>query len=151
MPSPKRPQPARQAPPRAAAKRPHAVVYTFPGEFAHNARTRALVERIDKERTRIDKALRLGGYFFFGTGYSAISGDAGAAADIMPRLAGAMRDSATREAFAASAAAARLYFLPSALLDDIFGHRVAYVQIDGRLREERERRRWFSSGGAGTR
>lgn len=78
------------------------VTYSFDGEFVPNATTKALVEKINVARTDIDKKLRLGGFFFFGDGYSRVAGDAGTAWKILKALPEAQRDNESAAALASA-------------------------------------------------
>ena len=147
-PSPKKKKPVRRAAPKPRPRKPQVVVtYSMDGDFTPNEKSKAYVAGINKERTRIDKTLRMGGYYFFGPGYRFATGDSGAAAQLMPKLAAAMKSAASREGFGAACNAAGIGYLPHGLLDELYRARVGYIQIDSRLREEEERRKWF--GGAG--
>ena len=102
------------------------VTYSFDGEFAPNATTKALVDKINAARTDVDKKLRTGGIFFFGDGYSRVTGDAGTAWKILKTLPEAQRDNESAEALASALRTAGLVFLPDALCQDLYRNRVDY-------------------------
>lgn len=102
------------------------VTYSFDGEFAPNATTKALVEKINAARTDIDKKLRIGGFFFFGDGYSRVAGDAGTAWKILKTLPEAQRDNESAAALASALRSAGFVFLSDALCQDLFRNRVDY-------------------------
>lgn len=131
--------PAKKAKPKP--KKP-TVTYSFDGEFVHNDRTRAMLDKINRERTRIDKLLRGGGYICCGTRYAMLTGDEGAAKSFVTKLPDIMRKNSDRDSFANAVRAARLTFLPRALIGDLHANRYSYPQIQNRLREEAEAKKW---------
>ena len=59
---------AKKKPAKPKVKKPTVqVTYTFTGEFTPNEKSKALVAKINAERTRIDAKLRAGGFYFFGS------------------------------------------------------------------------------------
>lgn len=147
-PAPKKKKTAKRPAPKPHPRKPKVVVsYSFDGEFVPNEKTKSYLSRINAERTRIDKSLRMGGYFFFGPGYRFVTGDSGAAAHLMPKLAAVMRKASSPEGFAAACSAAGISYLPAGLLEELYRAKVGCIQIESRLREEKERRNWFGGDG----
>ncbi len=136
------------APKRRAKPKPRkptvTVSYSFNGQFTPNEKTKAYVARINKERTRIDKNLRSGGYYFFGSRYSAMSGDAGAARPLLEKLPDIMRDSSTPEAFRSALFSAGFSYFPRGLMTDIYRHRYEYPRLLERRKVLEEERKWTS-------
>lgn len=137
-PAPKKPasKPKRKAsrpkPPKPTVK----VSYSFDGDFELNDKSKALLEKINAARTRVDKHLRSGGYYFFGSGYSVVSGDAGAARHLMEKLPELMRDRTTRDAFVSGAFSAGLVNLPRPLLLELFRNRFSYPELLSRRKTQ---------------
>ncbi len=130
----------------AKPKKPKVVVtYTFDGEFQPNDKTKALVAKINAERTKIDKALRKGGYMCFGAGYGAeVSGSAAIAERVIPKLPNIMKNNTSREAFGQALRQAGIAFFPSRLVDDLFRNRIDYIHLSNRLATEEEEKKWNS-------
>ncbi len=120
------------------------VTYTLAGEFIPNEQSRALLDRINKVRTRIDRQLRKGGYFCFGSRYSSLSGDASATTRLIAKLPGVMKRNTTREAFGSAMRQAGLTFVSEPLVDDFFRNRVDYFVLSMRLKAEQEDDQWKS-------
>jgi len=111
------------------------VSYSFDGEFKANAQTKALVDKINAARTDVDKKLRTGGFFFFGDGYSRVTGDVGTTWKILQKLPEAQRDNETAVALASALRDEGFVFLPDALCQDLFKNRVDYrALMDRRTR-----------------
>ena len=74
------PAPKKATPPprRVVAPKPKQAAprYELTGKFVKNEATKALVKRINDQRTEIDGILRRGGFIFFGDNYSRVVGDA---------------------------------------------------------------------------
>lgn len=147
-PSPKKKKPAPKKKKPAARPKPKkptvTVSYSFDGEFVPNAKTKAYVERINNMRTQIDKTLRAGGYWCFGSRYSAVSGDAGGAKSLLEKLPGAMKSSSTPGAFASALANSGFRFFPESLVADLYRNKIDYVRLDERRKSEEESRKWSS-------
>jgi len=125
------------------------VTYSFDGEFKPNEKTKSYLDRINAERTRIDRQLRAGGYYFFGSRYSAITGDAGAGEHIFEKLPDMMKRFSDRGAFVSAVSSAGFSYLPQQLVYDLFRNRIDYVQLEQRRRSIQEERKWSSVLGGG--
>jgi len=135
--------------PKSPARPAVTVTYTFDGDFKPNGKTKAYLERINATRTRIDRQLRAGGYYFFGSRYSAITGDAGAGDHIFEKLPDMMKRYSDRDAFASAVFAAGFNYLPQQLVYDLYRNRIDYFQIEQRRKSIQEERRWSSVLGGG--
>lgn len=146
-PAPKKKKPAKRKTYKPKPKKPTVTVtYSFDGEFTPNEKTKAYVDKINKERTRVDKGLRSGGYFCFSSKYSTVTGDAGAAKHIMEKLPGLMKNYSDLESFSAAVNAAGFSYLPPALVNDLFKNRIVYPQLMKRIKDAEEERKWMSIG-----
>lgn len=151
-PAPKKPKKTAKRRPaaRPKPKKPTVTVsYSFDGNFEPNDKTKAYVEKINAARTRIDKHLRSGGYYCFGSRYTPVSGDAGAARHLMEKLPEVMRDSTTPESFSSALFSSGFSYLPQALMADIYRHRYEYPRLLQRRKTMEEDRKWSSILGTG--
>lgn len=145
-PAPKKPVAKKKKPvsrPRLA-KPTVTVSYSFDGEFEPNEKTKLYVEKMNTVRMRIDKHLRAGGYYCFGSRYSAVTGDKGAAKLMFDKLPELMRDGASQsqDAFITSAQAAGLSFLPRLVLADLHRNRYTYHELMSRRKSMQEEAKW---------
>lgn len=130
---------------RPKPKKPTVTVsYTFDGEFVPNETTKAYVAKINQARERIDKHLRAGGYYCFGSKYTPIMGDAGAARQMLEKLPELMRDCSKPEMFSSSAFSAGFAYMPQALLNDLYRNRHAYTRLIERRKQLQEEKKWTS-------
>lgn len=135
-------KPAKKSKPKAKKKPVAKASYSFDGEFAPNEKTKALVEKINLARTKIDTQLRSGGYFFFGSRYSTMNGDAGAAKRILDKLPEVMKKYSDREAFGSALRSVGLTYFPVALNDDLFRNRIDYLQLMERRKNDQQQNQW---------
>lgn len=139
-PAPKKPaakkKPVKKSKPKAKKKPAPKASYSFDGNFAPNDKSRALLQKINKLRTKIDKQLRLGGYYFFSSRYSMLTGDSGAAKHLFDKLPEVMKKNSEREAFGAAMRAAGLSYFPISLNDDLFRNRLDYLQLIERRKND---------------
>ncbi len=108
----------------------------FSGDFVMNDKAKALVERLNRSRTRVDAYLREGGFICFGTSYSQVNGGVGATKLILARLPELQRDNADYDGFLSAARASGLGFLSEPILSDLFRNRLDYVKLI-KLRDRR--------------
>ena len=101
----------------------------FNGEFAMNEKAKALVERLNRSRTRVDAYLREGGFICFGSAYSRVSGGVGATRLILARLPELQRENAEYGNFLSAARASGLGFLSEPILSDLFRNRLDCVKL----------------------
>lgn len=150
-PKPKKPVVKKRKPAaRPKPKKPAVTVsYSFDGEFTPNEKTKVYLEKINAARTRIDKHLRAGGYYCFGSRYAAVSGDAGAAKHLMEKLPEVMRDNSASARFAAAVQSAGFVYLPQALVADLYRNRFVYPELLSRRKKQQEDAKWESILGGG--
>lgn len=141
-PAPKKPaakkKPVKKSKPKAKKKPAPApkASYSFDGNFAPNDKSRALLQKINQVRTKIDTQLRMGGYYFFSSRYSMLTGDSGAAKRLFDKLPEVMKKNSEREAFGAAMRAAGLSYFPISLNDDLFRNRIDYLQLIERRKND---------------
>ncbi|MBO7482406.1 MAG: hypothetical protein J6U17_00780 [Kiritimatiellae bacterium] len=136
-------KPKKSAPRRALRPRGPTIVVTYEleGPFVPNDRTKALVDRINGARGKIDGKLRSGWYFFFGSRYSALSGDSRVATDLLYGLSQAMKSSETYEQFAeALKRNPDTSMLPQPLVEDLFAHKSDHFAIERRIKSAKSER-----------
>lgn len=136
-PKPKATKPRRTPRPR---KPTTMVTYAMEGPFVPNERTKEMVDSINGYRTKIDGQLRTGWYFFFGSRYATVSGDARIAPMVMDQICRAMRECATLEQFSAALKRAETSVLPQPLVEDLFNNRIGRPALERRVREVNEQR-----------
>ena len=125
-------------------KKPSVVVtYSFDGDFKHTPATVKLLKKINDERTRIDMALRKGGYFFFGSGYRTISGNLSTAKHVFPSLISAMKENSDLDSFNNALRLSGLSYLPIALMEDLYKSRnMTRIMLERRLKADKEAKEW---------
>ncbi len=141
-PKPKKKKPARvvkKAAPSAPKVKSKVV---FEGEFSHNLKTKKMLERLNKMRTSFDLALRKGGAFFFGTGYSTVRADPTPAQIFLDAIPAVMKNSESFEDFSYSARARGITFLSDDILRDLYDNRLDYIKLRDRARAVKEEHKW---------
>lgn len=118
--------------------------YSFEGEFAHNAKTLAYLKRINAERTKVDMNLRKGGYYFFGSRYKAVFGNATTSKYVISKLPPIMKSQSDADSFANAMRSAGLSYLPVALMEDLFRNRIGYIMLERRLKVDRDANQWMN-------
>lgn len=132
-------KPAKKATPayKPRPKKPTVTVtYSFDGEFQHNDKSKALLQKINALRTKIDSTLRQGGCMMFSTRYPMVSMDAGATRHIMDRLPDLMKQSLDRATFGQGVHSASMPF-SEPVIDELFKNRIDYLRISNRVRKEK--------------
>ena len=132
---------------RAAVKKePSAPAPTtkvvFSGEFSHNQRSKALLDKLNKIRTDIEITLRKGGSCFFGTRYSTVTADRGPSDMFLAAMPKVMKENSNFEAFSAAARSKGITYLSETVLRDLFRHRLDYIQLQERAKLVKEERKW---------
>ena len=112
--------------------RPPRKVVRFDGEFRHNFRVRALLAKIDGERSLIEKRLRDGWIVCYGAKYPRAEGDAAAARQVLSQLWRVEKESSTLDGFVSAAQSSGLGFLPIGVLRDLFSNRLDYPKLKSR-------------------
>ena len=129
----------RAAPPRPKQATPK---YELTGKFVKNEASRALVKRINDQRTEIDGILRRGGFIFFGDGYSRVAGDARTAEamiDVLPEL---MQRSEDVNSFRAGIRASGMVYINEIISGQIFGNKIDYRRLQERRQQIKKDREW---------
>ncbi len=143
---PKKAPAARPAARPAPAPRPRGpvtvVTYELEGPFTPNPASKRLVEKINSVRTSIETKLRGGGYYFFGSRYSDISGDSVAARRVIEPLPALMKASTTQAEFDAALRRSGQSLMPPALREDLFANKLSAVSLAERVKKLEEERQW---------
>lgn len=116
--------------------------YSFEGEFKHNSKTISYVKAINNERTKIEMNLRKGGYYFFGSRYKAVSGNASMAKYVINKLPPILKANTDSDSCANALRSAGLSYLPVALMDDLYRNRFGYIMLERRLKSDRITNGW---------
>lgn len=123
-------------------RRVEVVKVTLDGAFTPNDASKALLEKVNKERTDIDLLLRGGGYVCFGRGYVRVSGDARPAGEILAKLPGIQKANTDYAKFVTDIRAQGLSYLTEPVIKDLFKNRLDHVRLTARARAEKEAREW---------
>ncbi len=141
-----KPKKAKKSAPRVARTRPVGpkveTKVIFDGVFHHNAKTKAMLARLNKMRTNIEIALRKGGACFFGSNYGTVRADSAPAQLFLENMPAIMRSSSSFEAFASSARAKGIVFLSEEVLRDLYRNKIDYIKLQERARKVEEERKW---------
>ena len=129
-------------PPKAAPPPQPTTTVVLDGEFVPNDKTKAMVARINKERTRVETVLRKGGCYFFGTRYTPISVDRMPAEMFLSSIPGVMKSNTVFEPFSSAARAKGITFLSEAVLRDLFRNRLDYIRLIAREKAIKEEGKW---------
>ena len=129
-------------PPKAAPPPQPTTTVVLDGEFVANDKTKAMVARINKERTRVETVLRKGGCYFFGTRYTPISVDRMPAEMFLSSIPGVMKSNTVFEPFSSAARAKGITFLSEAVLRDLFRNRLDYIRLIAREKAIKEEGKW---------
>jgi len=105
------------------------TTYTLSGDFVPNDTTKALVGKINQARTDIDALLRQGGFVFFGSDYTRVTGDAGTAKMLLMKLPDIMKTCKSAKELRAAVRANGFTFIPDALCRDLYLNRVDYIKL----------------------
>ena len=140
------------APKKAAAPSPRRVVapkprqaaprYELNGKFVKNEATKALVKRINDQRTEIDGILRRGGFIFFGDNYSRVVGDARTAESMLASLPELMQRADSANSFRAAVRANGMVYINEILAAQIFGNKIDYRRLQERRQKLKQEREW---------
>lgn len=111
------------------------VTYVLSEKFRHNDDSKALLKRINANRTEIDRTLRSGGFICFGDSYSQVQGDRRTLMELLEVLPELQQRSPDVQVFCAKIREAKLVYLHEVLRRDLFRNRADYRK----LRERREK------------
>lgn len=118
------------------------TTYSFEGEFKHNTKTISYIKAINNERSKIEMNLRKGGYYFFGSRYKAVSGNASMAKYVINKLPPILKANTDSDSCANALRSAGLSYLPVALMDDLYRNRFGYIMLERRLKSDRITNGW---------
>ena len=135
-------KPAVKRTPKAAPPPQPTTTVVLDGEFVPNDKTKAMVVRINKERTRVETILRKGGCVFFGVRYTPISVDRMPAEMFLSSMPGVMKSNTVFEPFSSAARAKGITFLSEAVLRDLFRNRLDYIRLIAREKAIKEEGKW---------
>lgn len=125
--------------------KPRTVVnYSFDGKFELNDRAKALLAKVNASRTDIETRLRSGHYFFFGTRYSRVTGDAGASSLIVENLPDILKAAQNPRQLGSLARQKCALSLPDALYEDLYRNRYCYPVLAERRKSARKDEQWNS-------
>ena len=130
---------AASAAPRSAKP---AVAYVLSGKFSHNDDSRALLKRINANRTEIDRMLRSGGFICFGDSYSQVQGDRRTLMELLGALPELQQRSSDEQSFYSSVRAARLVYLNEILCQELFRNRMDYRKLKERREKLKSDEKW---------
>ena len=135
-------KPAVKRTPKAAPPPQPTTTVVLDGEFVANDKTKAMVARINKERTRVETVLGKGGCYFFGVRYTPISVDRMPAEMFLSSIPGVMKSNTVFEPFSSAARAKGITFLSEAVLRDLFRNRLDYIRLIAREKTIKEEGKW---------
>ena len=138
---------AKKAPKKSAykpkPKKPSVQVsYTLEGDFVMNDKAKALLDRVNTYRTKIDTTLRNGGLCCFSSRYAAVTADSGTARQALERLPEIMRTKNNRDAFTQAIRNAGLVYFSPGLINDLFDNRLDFLKLQKRLKAAKDRAEW---------
>ena len=140
------PAPKKAAPPprRVVAPKPRQAAprYELAGKFVKNEASKALVKRINDQRTEIDGILRRGGFIFFGDSYSRVVGDARTAESMLAALPEIMQRQDNVNSFCGALRASGMVYINELLAAQIFGNKIDYRRLQERRQKLKQEREW---------
>ena len=147
---PKPAKPAKaMAKPKAVAAAPvvpkpakTAVTYVLSEKFSHTDDSKALLKRINANRTEIDRALRSGGFICFGNAYSMVQGDRRTLMELLEALPELQQHSTDVQAFCIGLRDAKLVYLNEVLRWDLFRNRLDYRKLKERREKLKSDEKW---------
>ena len=125
------------------------TTYTLDGDFVPNDTTKALVAKINQARTDVDALLRQGGFVFFGSDYSRVTGNEGTARMLLMKLPDILKNAHSASDLRSAVRASGFTFIPDALCRDLYLNRVEYIKMLERqkaVKEEYEMRSMLGDG-----
>ena len=143
------PKPKKKATKKPAVKRPvkvapppPATTIVLDGEFKPNDKTRPMVARINKERTRVETTLRNGGSYFFSVRSMPISVDRLPTEMLLSSMPDVMKSNTTFEQFSSAARSKGLTFISDSVMRDLFRNRLDYIRLQARAKAVKEGGKW---------
>ena len=128
--------------PVKATPPPPATTIVFDGEFKPNDKTKQMVARINKERTRVETTLRNGGCYFFSARSMPISVDRLPTEMLLSSLPDVMKSNTTFEQFSSAARSKGLTFISDKVMRDLFRNRLDYIRLQARAKAVKEGGKW---------
>ena len=119
-----------------------AVTYVLSEKFSHNDDSKALLKRINANRTEIDRTLRSGGFICFGDSYSQVQGDRRTLMELLGALPELQQRSSDEQSFYSKVRAARLVYLNEILCQDLFRNRMDYRKLKERREKLKSDEKW---------
>ncbi len=143
------PKPKKKQKKPAAVKRPvkptpppPATTIVLDGEFKPNDKTKQMVARINKERTRVETTLRNGGSYFFSARSMPISVDRLPTEMLLSSMPDVMKSNTTFEQFSSAARSKGLTFISDKVMRDLFRNRLDYIRLQARAKAVKEGGKW---------
>lgn len=118
------------------------VTYTLEGDFVPNAKSDALLTKLNDYRTRIDANLRSGGCYFFSSRYTPVVVDSGATRIMADKLPGIMKAADSQRGLYQAARAAGLAYITAPIAVDLYKNKVDYFPLEQRNRAKKDRSSW---------
>ncbi len=132
-----------KTPPKTAPAPKHVTQkIVFDGEFKHNPTTKKLMEKINKNREKVENTLRKGGSCFFGTRYKPFSFDRFPTEMLLSSMPDVMKDNVGFSQFSSAARAKGITFLSESVMRDLFRHRLDYFRLQTRAKAVKEEGKW---------
>ena len=128
--------------PVKATPPPPTTTIVFDGEFKPNDKTKQMVARINKERTRVETTLRNGGSYFFSARSMPISVDRLPTEMLLSSLPDVMKSNTTFEQFSSAARSKGLTFISDKVMRDLFRNRLDYIRLQARAKAVKEGGKW---------
>jgi len=111
------------------------TTYAMEGDFVMNDAAKALVEKINRYRTDVNARLLEGGFIFFGSNYSRVSGERREAKRLLAALPGMMRTSKDGAQLLSDARRNNFQYLTEPIANDLIRNRYTYPQLEARSRQ----------------
>ena len=144
-PTPKKPASSWSASSRRVVQprpRPPSPKYELVGKFVKNDASKALIRRINDQRTEIDGILRRGGFIFFGDGYSRVVGDSRTVETMLATLPETMQRSEELGAFRAAIRADGMLYVNEILSGQLFANKIDYRRLQERRKKLKSEQEW---------
>lgn len=122
------------------------------GAFAPNAKSDALLKKVNAARLELQRKLKAGYLVFLGANYARVAVEPRVARALMAVLPEAIRDAADGGDLAAALRAQGFPFMHRALCDDLVANRADYLQLVARrakIQEDEALRKMFDAGAEG--
>jgi len=137
------PKPAKKAAPKKKrVKKPSkpavTTTYSLEGEFVMNDASKKLEEKINRYRTDVNARLIKGGFIFFGSNYSRVSGEARETKRLLTVLPGLMRTASSGSQLFGELRANGFSYLTEQIADDLVRNKYLWPQLDARGRKMNE-------------